>query len=1632
MKPNRYLFFVVICLICHSIFNVVEAQQPYANEWINYQQSYFKIPVVEKGIFRINTDELRRAGFPVATTDPTKIQLFFRGKEQAIFIGGEVDRKLDDSDYILFYGEGNDGTQDSLLYVPNSAQPHKIYNLYSDTTAYFLTWRLDGQMGKRMDFYQAANSSNLVAEAYHRENLLVSNIKTTYQGMSEGLIYPLGSANGSQMSYYDYGEGWTGPELNKDKPFVKELSLENVYTAGFKPQIEVHLMGRDHRQHNIDVMVGNSANLQRTIETAQFQYFYPYLSKREIAFSDIAANNKTWVSTTSCGTDPNQPDDVYSVTYYHLVYPQRFDFQNKTQKQFNLSVNNLGNSYLEIPNVGTDASLFDLTDKNNPIRIGTAIDNGLLKAMVRNTNTSRNLFLTRQPLSVLGIQKVNFRNIDPSKPNFLLVTSVSLNEASKTYAAYRASVSGGSYDTLVVTMDLLTNQFNYGEFSPLAIKRFVQFMTDKGNPRFLFLVGRTQQVEFNRVAADRPQRDMVPSFGWPGSDNMFSAGLKGLPAFVPAVPAGRLWTDSPQTVLDYLAKVKEHEATKMDALWRKNILHLSGGISTLELKLFKGYMDEFKAKAKRQFLGANVTTITKKTDESIEYVGLANEVNDGAGIITLFGHSSLSVTDIDIGFVSSDVLGYRNKGHYPLVYANGCVLGNFTYGAPTYPIDWIGTKDRGAILFLAHSNLAYSFSLKNYADSFYGVFLGDSSNISRPFGEVQQRIIRKFLTTDDSPINRADAQEISLQGDPAVVVFPTTQPDYAITNKDLLISTKNNQPVSALSDSLVVRLVVSNFGLYQNKNLKIRLVRTLKDGTSQSYEQNISAIAYQDTIKFVIANDRNQTGINRFEATIDPSNLVAEMNENNNAATIDLNIPILGAYPLLPAEYAILPTNDSQPTATLVMQAVDNSLRNYVFEIDTSANFNSAFRQTQNLSSNWLPTWKVTLLQRDTTTYYWRVRYTDRPADDNNRWAESSFTIIKGSVEGWTQRQSSQFMKDQLTGLNLSPNASPSWTYQSTSAPIKAVLNGSSVGAFAEGYLKNQLSISDILLVANGNCGNNAVIATTLRRSDLRAYSVLSTYNCGSPPYVTNSLPDVQITNNQLLDKYLDAVQQGDYVLLMTSGNVQFDKWPTTTKAKLKEMGLSNERLAEMRSGRPYLFIGQKGAKALEKELLTDPNELAPSLKTVMLDNYTLKGTVANGQVVSTTIGPASSWGNGKWLLVNGEWSVGVFGVDILGKETKLATSQNLSQIDAAKYPYLKLVANLSNADINTPITAQLRQWLVSYKPVAEGSANSNLVSGFEKQEGEVFKVNVAFKNVADVAFRDSISVIESTYLPSGQVISNYRKIKRLQPNEMFSYDLDIQTLGRAGANKLVINFNPRQQPEQTFSNNIISLSYAVQPDRIAPTVDVFFDGRRIKNNEIVSAKPFILVQMKDENKYLFKRDTLGLELYLQSPNQNNFKRIAFNSPLMRFIPANNDNLFGLEFRPQTLPDGVYTLRVQGADASNNRTGIYIVSFRVINSPAIVENIVYPNPADTFVWFSFTVSGSEIPDEATIDVTDINGKKIATLSQSARVGANEWLWNNMGNFPNGTYFYKLQVKKNNQLLPLSEGVKAVGKVIIVR
>lgn len=167
----------------------------YGHEWIKYDQPYFKIPVAKDGLYRISFADLQEAGLSVSP-DPKTFQLFHRGIEQSILVQGEGDGQFNNTDFIEFYGKGNDGILDTELYQNATLQPHTYYNLFSDTTSYFLTY--GSVSGKRMSSF-TGSSSGLTEETHHWcEKLLI--LKENY---STGIDY-----GDVQQTFFDEGEGW--------------------------------------------------------------------------------------------------------------------------------------------------------------------------------------------------------------------------------------------------------------------------------------------------------------------------------------------------------------------------------------------------------------------------------------------------------------------------------------------------------------------------------------------------------------------------------------------------------------------------------------------------------------------------------------------------------------------------------------------------------------------------------------------------------------------------------------------------------------------------------------------------------------------------------------------------------------------------------------------------------------------------------------------------------------------------------------------------------------------------------------------------------------------------------------------------------------------------------------------------------------------------------------------------------------------------------------------------------------------------------------------------------------------------------------------------------------------------------
>jgi hypothetical protein len=465
-------------LLFFAVFLALPLFGQFGNEWIHLNQQYFKIPVAKDGLYRLSYADLQDAGFP-SSADYQRIQLFHRGVEQRINIvkANLGVSQLQPGDYIEFYGIKNSGTSDTELYKLGT-QPHTYYNLYSDTTYYFLTFNTGLDLGKRMETFSENNVGGIPVEVLHSEEKL----QVYSSEYSSGILY----GDFVQNSFFETGEGWTGDQIvtNAFIDFQFENLLNGVTSAG-SPQIEIQLTGRAGVLHRAEVSVGQ-VTPSRVVGSGDFTNFNILTLTRTLNWSDIGGDGKMVVRVKALGV--NGASDRLSVSYIKITYPQAFNQSSATEKIYRLNANVSNKSYIEIQNAPAGLRLYDVTDSGNVLKIGT-FTTPTFNAIVPNTSSQRKILATTV-FTTPPIRKVSFQTFDPSVPDFIIISHPALMEPSgsyadpiKAYAAYRASPQGGSYDTLIASMPQLYDQFNYGEVSAMAIRRFMQFMVSGGSPR---------------------------------------------------------------------------------------------------------------------------------------------------------------------------------------------------------------------------------------------------------------------------------------------------------------------------------------------------------------------------------------------------------------------------------------------------------------------------------------------------------------------------------------------------------------------------------------------------------------------------------------------------------------------------------------------------------------------------------------------------------------------------------------------------------------------------------------------------------------------------------------------------------------------------------------------------------------------------------------------------------------------------------------------------------------------------------------------------------------------------------------------------------------------------------------------
>ncbi|MDB5274228.1 MAG: hypothetical protein JWO58_2595, partial [Chitinophagaceae bacterium] len=946
------LFFIFT--VCTSL---LKAQT--GREWIVSGQPYYKIPVVQEAVYAIPFTQLNSAG--ISTIDPAKLQIWFRGVEQSIYINNS-------NDSLFFYGHGNDGALDSLIYEPMNARTNKFYSLFSDTTYYFLT--VAAVNGKRLNANAAVPG---IVQSNQRHTEIVS-YSEDYQA---GQLY----SSDTHLTPGDIGEGWMSNSISQSgatpKDYTINVPVSNLYSGGADPQLEILLIGTNNNTHNIDIVIGNPSSPSQVYSIPYFYARSVYRFTQTFPLSSMTNNQPLKVTVRVKGNtvDP----DLVAVAYLTLNYPQTTDVTGKSFYTLQPLADNNAKT-LSFSGFTNTSFLWDVSTEGAFVNLNyNYIGSGSASADLL-SSASKVLYVNSfNP--VIGIQQVDMTPYPVTSAEMLLITHTKLLSGTgiDNFVAHRSSPAGGSISIAVTDVNKLYNLYTYGEKHCMAIKRYCQEQIDGGSPKYLFLVGKGINYDYfgttdngdyfyrkNPVGfinnhhtyqqLDYRMEDLIPPYGWPASDLYYT--ITDL-TLRPKLATGRLSARTDADVNQYVDKLMANDTLSSNVIWRKNLVHLSGGKTSDEVQSFQAVVNGFKSIVEGPLFGGKVVRSYAKNlssgavDTKLIY-SIADEVNKGISYLTFFGHSSPSIIDLDIGNVSNPVYGYNNVGKYPVLIQDGCQSAEF-FIQGCIPEDWIMTPKKGALLTFGHGDIGYPTYMQTYTNNFYKLNFADSRYINASMGEVHKKTIDTFLTIYASDYNpaivKAQATQYVLQGDPTVKMYKPQLTDYAIAGdaeageKKVFISAYSNTPISATVDSFAVAIPITNYGLSSSKNLQIQVKHTVINNNVTVIDETfpiktVGPIGYVDTIYFTIrANNPKLLGINKFTITVDPFDSIPEFNEHNNVATLQYYLPLSSVSCLYPLEYSVV---HDQPVS-FVAQSIDlfEAQTNYYVEIDTSHLYNS-------------------------------------------------------------------------------------------------------------------------------------------------------------------------------------------------------------------------------------------------------------------------------------------------------------------------------------------------------------------------------------------------------------------------------------------------------------------------------------------------------------------------------------------------------------------------------------------------------------------------------------------------------------------------------------------------------------------
>lgn len=586
--------------------------------------SGLKIFVSTEGWYRITRAAMASAGFDPGSSSKA-LSLFVAGIEQPLIVDDGGDGKFDADDAIEFYGLNLDtvstGARTYWLRAKNGGNGDRI-NLQKDKGA----------------------------------PLGATSVPFTYERKERAFFFGGALTNGDAQNYF-------GPIITS-WPITQDLPASNVdLSSTANASVELTIQGGPDGTHVVAVSING-----HDIGTATFT------NQNQIVKTLTFPNSWLVNGTNALGLVSLSGD--YDATALALT---RLTYQHLLRADSNaLEVALPGGQSASVGGFGSGSvRALDVTDPQHPIelQVTTTADpaGGFIASFTPATGVSRSVLVAERgrinTTPEMTFNRPSSYNVTSGKSGASLLI-ISHNAFLSAAAALQPVREKEGTSTMLIDVDDLYDEFNFGIRDPQAIKTFLQYAAQyKSAPKYVLLVGDASLDPRNYMqmglADFVPTKLVVTAMTKTASDDWFTDNDGDGAA---DLPIGRLPADSADEAALMINKLTTRGTPS--GAWSKDALFIADRPTDFDF----GAAARSMATIVPPSLNTRVLDLTMSASPSSD---VNSAMNQGALLVDFIGHGSQELWSTTWAFTASDAAAMTNGNRLPVVLAMTCLNGYF-------------------------------------------------------------------------------------------------------------------------------------------------------------------------------------------------------------------------------------------------------------------------------------------------------------------------------------------------------------------------------------------------------------------------------------------------------------------------------------------------------------------------------------------------------------------------------------------------------------------------------------------------------------------------------------------------------------------------------------------------------------------------------------------------------------------------------------------------------------------------------------------------------------------------------------------------------------------------------------------